>query len=536
MHKKGLLVCIIIVIILIITLALGLGYILITNKSVSELESAIFDGPINHVQVSNLNELVIKDIVAKLKEDDNKLYIPVKKDDKYTYIDEHGNKLIDKEYDIATEFIKFNLNDNKTYALACVYKDGKKYVIQQDGSILFELKNPRDISNLEEDVKYTEVGNTLNDLINTTLSGNILTTTILNTNKDQTFASNITTTCKQIIKTNGKFDYNNDYYIEEEETSNNTFEAYAKNPRLYDTYDKYLKAKDKKIVNHNYYLVSKKDETNKIKLDCEDLFIKNDILYIYDNGNIPFISVSTNESGWFDSTGRKTTLPSATMRIVQLKNDAIIVVEPIKISLNYVKKGISQEEFARMKTSSDTTDTSSNEDIYSIYALAMNGTQKTSKDYKILYITNDGYVLKNLKTNKYYVADSNFKLIYKDGFDLITPYLLDKGYLICGTKQDDSNDETFKAPKNYKYKIYDFKGNELTSDEYDEVYSTISINTLNTSFENLLISNCAVMQLNENIKNKLLYRNLFVDKLDENNQSNQNNQNNQNNENNENNN
>lgn len=81
------------------------------------------------------------EITAKEVYKDNKLFVDIK-DDKYGYVDNQGNVVVDYDYDDAIEFNK--------KGFAAVKKDGKWAVINSAGNIItefiYEFKNKEDIN------------------------------------------------------------------------------------------------------------------------------------------------------------------------------------------------------------------------------------------------------------------------------------------------------------------------------------------------------------------------------------------------------
>lgn len=201
------------------------------------------------------------------------IYINVKKDGKYGYINTKGETVIDFKYDYASPFVKISSYD-KNFEIALVCLDGRTLII---------LKNERLVMSYRSESLDNDYSSKIEELRN------------VYTN---------------IMKQDGEMQYE----ILEKKNSITKIPAYSEQSETYtyrydynETYD-ILVTQSSMGAGDIYELAKKDDLTYRIKLDCEDLDYDENYLYIYSNGNIPFYDRSVKKQGWFTNYGRKVVL------------------------------------------------------------------------------------------------------------------------------------------------------------------------------------------------------------------------------------
>lgn len=201
------------------------------------------------------------------------VYINVKKDGKYGYINSRGEAVIDFKYNYASPFVKIS-SYGKNFEIALVCLDGRTLIILKNERLVMSYRS----ESLDNDYK-SKIAE-LNDIYTNTL------------------------------KQNG----NMEFEVLEKENSITKIPVYQETSEYYtyrydynETYD-ILVTQSNMGLGDTYELAKKDDLTYRIKLECEKLDYDENYLYIYSNGNIPFYDRSMKKQGWFTNYGRKVTL------------------------------------------------------------------------------------------------------------------------------------------------------------------------------------------------------------------------------------
>lgn len=223
-------------------------------------------------------------------EESEEVYINVKKDGKYGYINLNGDVVIDFIYDYASPFVPITAYD-KHFDIALVCQDGRTIII---------LKNQREVMSYRSESMDDDYGaklSELEDIYYNTLGQ----TDEMKYEMDITENSNITRIPKY------------------DEVS----ESYTYRYDLNDEYDLII-TQSTMGLGDTYELAYKDNLSIRINLDCEYLDYDENYLYIFSNGTIPFYDVSRNQQGWFTSYGRKITL-SGNAQILDFFGDYTLI-------------------------------------------------------------------------------------------------------------------------------------------------------------------------------------------------------------------
>jgi hypothetical protein len=241
----------------------------------------------------NENELAYKtDYFKYIKELDdkyNEVYINIKKDDLYGYINSKGEVVIDFQFDYASPFVPIVMND-KNFQMALVCKDGSTWII---------LKNLRKIMTYRTESMTDDYDAKKEELENVYYN-------ILNQTEEMTFE--LEDAESSIVK----------IPAEEKDEISNVY-TYSYN-------DKYnIVITESSFANGNSYVsVDKENPDIKYTLDCESLCYDENYLYIYRNGMIPFYDTSSKKQGWFTITGNKKVL-TGKAQILDIFGDNILI-------------------------------------------------------------------------------------------------------------------------------------------------------------------------------------------------------------------
>lgn len=299
---------------------------------------------------------------------DKSIYINVKLNGKYGYINKSGETKIDFKYDYATPFYKIRAYD-KTFELAAVSTKNTTDVIMKNERKVMSYNS--EYANEDHEGKRDEFVKILKDVIGE--------------KNPELEVSN---------KYNG-FATRNIY----EDTKNS-------NEKRYQFTDKYdvLIQKSEITEKEIYTLVTKRDllknsksKGDYIKLNAEQLIHDDNYLYVYNNGFLPYFSPSKKEQGWFNLQGKKYTLNN---------NVQIEVFEDKRLAIKRKPRKITY--FA----------SNEDEDLKAI-----------SPIYKEVIPDGDNYIVKNMN-EKWQIVDKNFQPRTKLEYDIFISTLITEGIYI----------------------------------------------------------------------------------------------------------
>lgn len=217
------------------------------------------------------------------------VYINVKKDGKYGYINQNGDVVIDFVYDYASPFINITVY-NKVFQVALVCQEGTSYLI---------MKNERKVMSYRAesaDEDYEAKLRELEDIYKNTLGQG----------------------GEMKIEIEEKID-NMERAAKYEEVS----EEYTYRYDYNDEYD--IIVTESNLGLENKFELAKKDNLNiKMKLDCSNIDYDEKYVYLYKNRTIPFFDVSSKEQGWFTSYGKKNTM-TGKAQILEFTDDRFLI-------------------------------------------------------------------------------------------------------------------------------------------------------------------------------------------------------------------
>lgn len=230
---------------------------------------------------------IILDIQSNFGIDD--IYINVKKDGKYGYINQNGDVVIDFKYDYASPFVPITVY-NKRFDIAMVCENGSTKII---------LKNERKV------MSYRTESNNENYEA-----------------KEKELKDIYTNVLKQT----------DDFRYEYEEVNENInkvpayYEISTQYTYRYDYNEEYdLIVTQSNLGLGDKYELAKKDDLNiRIALDAENLDYDTSNLYLFSNGTIPFYDINNKSQGWFTSYGKKETM-EGNAQILDFIDDKILI-------------------------------------------------------------------------------------------------------------------------------------------------------------------------------------------------------------------
>lgn len=239
----------------------------------------------------NKNELAyVEDYFKYITElDIQDVYINVKKDGKFGYINQNGETVIDFLYDYASPFIEIT-SFGKKFHVALVCKDGSSYIILKNGRKVLSYRTESSDENYKAKLEELE---------------DIYTNTLQQTGDMKYEIEEITNNINKVpvyqeVSSDYSFRYDYNYEYDLIVTQSNM--------GLGDTYE-----------------LAKKDDLNiRIKLDTTYLDYDLSYLYLFSNGTIPFYELSKKTQGWYTSYGKKNSM-TGKAQILDFFGDRILL-------------------------------------------------------------------------------------------------------------------------------------------------------------------------------------------------------------------
>lgn len=351
----------------------------------------------------------------------NETYINVKKDGKWGYINSKGKTVIDFKYDYCTPFKKIEKNGKKFEVALVLEASTSSIILKDEREVLSYKTKPNDDNH---DVQYLQLM-LICDLI-----------------LEQPFEYNF-----EIMPPSEKSYKKIDRYEDDNQSDNSKIQIYRydytseydivitktlkKDISLYDNDYTY----SNEDYDNKYELVKKTDENSRIVLECNNIQHNDYEMEIFKNDYIPYYDIENEKQGWFTPDGNKVSL-SGKLRVLDFIDDYILIK-------NY-----------------------ENDRIFFIN----NQRQIVSPQYKEIYILEDRYIVKN-ENNKCTVINKNFETEIDQEYDIILPQLHSIGLYICANINNQLIFDHQNYAENIKYQIIDLKGNAISAEFYQQVYS-----------------------------------------------------------------
>lgn len=340
------------------------------------------------------------------------VYINVKKDGKYGYINPRGETVIDFKYDYASPFVEiYSYNKNFEVALVCT-----------EGRTLIILKNERLVMSYISESMDNDYDAKMSELEN------------VYTN---------------IMKQEGKMQYENLEKTDSMTRIPAIKEASEMYTYRYDYNEEYdiLVIQSSMGVGDVYELAKKDDLSYRIRLECEHLDYDENYLYIYSNGTIPYYEREDQnppKQGWFTDYGRKVIL-KGNGQIIDIINGKILLKDHNKNVFYFL------DENAYYNVNKE------NEVI--------------SDSYKEIFICDpDRYIVKNSK-NHYNLINGEFQAVISGEWDFVDLSLVSQNVYIFGKTNSVINFSEYNYANNLKLKAYDRDGN-LICENIEQIYDT----------------------------------------------------------------
>lgn len=371
----------------------------------------------------------------------NDIYINVKKDGKYGYINQNGDIVIDFKYDYASPFVKIS-QYNKIFDIALVCSEGSSYIILKNERVVMSYRSESSDENYEAKMNELE---------------NIYTNTLGQIEPMRTEVEQVTNNISRILAYEDDFekeytyryDYNHEYDI--------------------------IVTKSSLGLGDKYELAKKENLDIRIDLDANQLAYDENYLYLFNNGTIPFYDISNREQGWFTSYGKKITM-TGKAQILDFFGDKILIRNYNDKTVYFIDENGEMKSPA-YKNIYITKDASryivkNTNGKYSVINPEYNEVFEGEYDVCDTYLANNGlYIVANLEEdiefNEYNFAKMKFLLLDSNG-DII----IDNIEQIYANYYQISDDKTITYSSRYAKFIEDLKSieYEFVGDEFYSIY------------------------------------------------------------------
>jgi len=317
------------------------------------------------------------------------VYINVKKDGKYGYINQYGDIVIDFKYDYASPFVKI-IQYNKSFDIALVCIDGSTKII---------LKNEREV------MSYRSESSDENYEVKMQELENIYKHTLGQGTQMTTEAPKVTNNIAKVPAYEGDFDKEYTYRYDYNEE-----------------YDVII-TKSALGLGDKYELAKKDNLDIRIDLDANNLAYDDKYLYLFSNGTIPFYDISNREQGWFTNYGKKEIM-TGRAQILDFFEDRILIKNYNDKTIYFIDKNgdMLSEAYRNIYVCQDNeryiVRTTNNK--YKVIDRDYNKMFDAEYDVLDPYLANYGlYIVQNIdedvEFNDYGFAKMNFSIINTDG-------------------------------------------------------------------------------------------------------------------------
>lgn len=357
------------------------------------------------------------------------IYINVKKDGKYGYINQNGDIVIDFKYDYASPFVKI-VQYNKIFDIALVCIDGRSQIILKNERLVMSYRTESSDDNYA--AKMQELENVYKQILG---QGTEMETEV------PYVTSNITRAPAYLEDFDTEYTYRYDYN---------------------DEYDVII-TKSSLGLGDKYELAKKDNLDIRIKLDANNLAYDEHYLYLFSNGTIPFYDLSNREQGWFTNYGKKTSM-TGKAQILDFFDDKILIKNYNDKTIYFIDgNGEMQSEAYRNIYVSKDKERYIVKTINNKYKIIDKDYNKViENEYDVLdpYLANYGlYIVANLEDdiefNDYGFAKMNFSIINANG-----DVLIDNLEQIYKNYYQISNDKSIAYATRYSQFLDDLKSIE----------------------------------------------------------------------------
>ena len=218
------------------------------------------------------------------------VYINIKKDGKYGYINPRGEIVIDFQFEYASPFVKIT-SFNKTFYVALVCKEGSSILILKNGRKVLSYRSET------ADENYGAKKKELEDIYYNTL------------------------------KQEEPMQYEVDLYTHKKNRVPAYANSEAENVKVFDYNSEYnLIVTQSSMGRGDIYELAKKENSDiRITLNATNLDYDDDYLYLFSNNYIPFYEIAKSTQGWFTNYGIKNEMIGKAQILEFFDNEKLII-------------------------------------------------------------------------------------------------------------------------------------------------------------------------------------------------------------------
>lgn len=372
----------------------------------------------------------------------NDIYINVKKDGKYGYINPRGETVIDFKYDYASPFVRIE-QYGKRFDIALVCENGSSYIILKNQRVVMSYRSE------SSDENYGAKTEELKDIYYNTLDqkGEMITE-----------APKITDNIARVVA-----------YQEDKEYVDYTYRY------DYDYEYDLLVTKSNLGLGDKYELAKKDNLDIRISLDASQLDYDENYLYLFNNGTIPFYNLSNREQGWFTNYGKKVPMIGKA-QILDFFGDRILIKNYNDKTIYFIDDNgeMKSPAYKSIYVLQDATRyiVKNNNGKYSVIYSDYNKAFENEYDMIDPYLSNYGlYIVQNLdgvvEFNDYGYAKMSLTLLDSDG-----NVIMDGIEQIYGNYYQISSDKSMAYSSRYGMALDEIKSLEyhFVGDKFYKIY------------------------------------------------------------------
>lgn len=372
----------------------------------------------------------------------NDIYINVKRDGKYGYINQRGEVVIDFKYDYASPFVRIE-QYGKRFDIALVCENGSSYIILKNQRVVMSYRSE------SSDLNYGAKTKELEDIYYNTLEQkNKLTTEVPyitdNIARVPAYSEN-----SEFTEYTYRYDYNDEYDI--------------------------TVTKSNLGLGDKYELAKKENLDIRIALDASQLAYDENYLYLFSNGTIPFYNLSNREQGWFTNYGKKVPMIGKA-QILDFFGDKILIKNYNDKTVYFIDENgeVKSPAYRNIYVSQDNSRyiVKNVNGKYSVIDSEYNKVFDGEYDMLDPYLVNQGlYIVQDLDDvinfNDYGYAIMSLKLLDADG-----NILLDGIEQIYGNYYQISSDKSVAYSSRYGIVLDEMKSikYDFVGDEFYKIY------------------------------------------------------------------
>ena len=307
-------------------------------------------------------------------------YINLKRDEKFGYINEHGETLIDFKLDFATPFYLIEKNDQKYYIAGFTKGDITEIVLKNE-RVIMSYKSEKEIYDYSARIEEFE------NIVKEKIKPGIMQLEIPKTDNYYVYSPV----------------YKEDSREEREKKKDKRGKAWTYRYDYNEKYD-FLVTESNMGYDSKYELANKDDLSKRLELNAENIIYDKDKLYTLPGGYIPFFNPKEKVSGYFDQNGKRKKL-QGNAKILYVEKDRVLIKNEVKNSAYFIDSASGKE---------------------------------VSPSFKEIIVDelNSRYIVKN-NNDKWMLLNKNLERVFQEEFDIVKTDLLKAGIYVFGNFPED---------------------------------------------------------------------------------------------------